>query len=337
MISNNAGFYKVSLCFLWFCFFGNPISMKLLANELSYPYKSLEKKSQELSKIAAKNLVQIWIKEKPKVSPSKTRQKTSSLFRFPKGYFQRPKGPFSGILLDKAGYVITSLYNVFDAKEIFILFFNGSKRKAKLLGFDLSKDLALLKTNGSIDFVPYPLSLPKKEPELGDFLFLYGKPYRIFQPSISIGILGAKNRWIEPFLEMNGKIDFGNNGGVVFNIYGEFVGMACRVSHDRLSSPMGQNSGIGFVLSSQSIVQILPHLKKGKKLYTLPLPSLGILFGPSKPMKSRGLEVRDVFPSTPAFRSGVQKGDFLIYLENTEIFTLTQVYQVLKKKPKAIS
>ena len=296
------------------------------------PYRALSKVAQRVQKKASPWLVRIWVQRKKTRASGPLRKGPVPLFSFPPEYFQRPAGPVTGVILGAEGWVLTSAYNVWGAQALEVELFDGSSFPAKIVGSDMGLDLALLKLKLKAPQLARKniTSLPKRVPrklEVGDFVFVVGRSQRLSRVSISFGIVG---RIGDPSIFVAAKANYGNTGGLVLNMYGDPIGMVHLISHDRLSNPTGQNSGVCHVLPLEKIHQVIPQLVKGKHLHYLSIPPFGAVFALSRPQKGPGLEVRQVVVGTPAWRGGLKKGDFLWELDGVPIYTFAQVFHILK-------
>src|SRR5436853_2478600 len=102
-------------------------------------------------------------------------ESSSSPFGFPQQ--QRGTATGSGFVLDKQGYVLTNAHVVNGGSNIQVHFGHGSSVGAKLIGKDLSTDLALLKVNpGKVKLDPLPLGDSSKL-SVGDPAVAIGNPF----------------------------------------------------------------------------------------------------------------------------------------------------------------
>ena len=71
-----------------------------------------------------------------------------------RGYFKRPKGSVTGLLVDRRGYILTSNYNLLGTiRSIAVRLPSGEERKAKVVARDQLDDLALIKVDGDAELV----------------------------------------------------------------------------------------------------------------------------------------------------------------------------------------
>ena len=181
-------------------------------------------------------------------------------------YKDQAKRISSGIILDKAGHIITVAKPLDDFVKILVQVESGKKYGAVLLGTDLHTNLAVLK-----------ISAPNLKPvergysdrlRLGAFLIVVGNPYGL-KKSVSVGIVSGLNRtvllegcksWQTGIIQTTAPINPGDAGGLVVDSKGRFVGMA--------SSTLARTCGfaasqIGFI--AEKLKKLLHLIYQGPK------------------------------------------------------------------------
>ena len=93
----------------------------------------------------------------------------------------------SGFIISKDGFIITNNHVISDADEINVSLNDGSKYKAKVVGFDKKTDIALLKINSGKDLKPAKFGDSNKA-RIGDWIIVVGNPYGL-GASVSVGIV----------------------------------------------------------------------------------------------------------------------------------------------------
>ena len=150
----------------------------------------------------------------------------------------------SGFVIDPSGIVITNNHVVGDANDIVVIFTDGRKLKAKVIGKDPKVDVAVLKVESD-----KPLKTVKfgdsDKMRVGDGVMAVGNPFGLGE-TVTAGIISARNRNIDSgpyddFLQTDASINKGNSGGPLFNMQGEVIGI-----NTAILSPSGGSIGIGF-------------------------------------------------------------------------------------------
>jgi serine protease Do len=166
----------------------------------------------------------------------------------------------SGFVIDPSGIVITNNHVIADASEVTVIFTDGQKLKAEVLGKDQKVDVAVLKVKPE-----KPLKAVKfgdsDKARVGDWVLAVGNPFGL-GGSVTAGIISARNRNIESgpydnYIQTDASINKGNSGGPLFNMDGEVIGI-----NTAILSPSGGSVGIGFATPSNTVQPIIEQLQK---------------------------------------------------------------------------
>jgi len=231
----------------------------------------------------------------------------------------------SGFIIDPAGFVVTNNHVVEDAQKVTVIFQDGSKHEAKIVGRDTKTDLALLKISTDKP-LPYVNWGDSNAAQVGDWVIAVGNPFGL-GGTVSAGIISARGRDIhsgpyDDFLQIDAPINRGNSGGPTFNLSGEVIGI-----NTAIYSPSGGSVGIGFAIPSSLARPVIEQLKaKGK----VSRGWLGVQIQELTPAiaKSLGLPndhgalVADVNAGSPAEKAGIKQGDVILEFNGHEIVKL---------------
>lgn len=241
-------------------------------------------------------------------------------------YYNRPKGPTSGTVIDEGGFILTSYFNVSGKiRRIVVTAWDGKEHEAELLGFDQARDVALLR----IDRKDLPVLPAAKEVRQGDFVAIVGRSPDKQTPTINHGILSATSRHRGTAVQTDAELNYGNVGGPLVNLRGELVGVT---SHIRPREPWGQSGGVGFATKLSEIRKILPDLKEKKQIVEAKQPWLGISPGEGT-AEVEGVEVGQVVPGSPAEKAGLQVGDVIVEFDGAKVKEFDDLRQkVLEKR-----
>ncbi|WP_420839978.1 Do family serine endopeptidase [Allorhizobium sonneratiae] len=165
----------------------------------------------------------------------------------------------SGFVIDPAGYIVTNNHVIENADDIEVIFSDGTKLKAKLVGTDTKTDLSVLKVDS-----PEPLKAVKfgdsRKMRIGDWVMAIGNPFGL-GGSVTLGIVSARGRNInagpyDNFIQTDAAINKGNSGGPLFNMQGEVIGI-----NTAIISPSGGSIGIGFAVPTELAQNVIEQLK----------------------------------------------------------------------------
>ena len=158
-------------------------------------------------------------------------------------------------MIDSAGIVITNNHVVADANEITVIFTDGRKLKAEVIGKDPKVDVAVLRVKPD-----KPLKAVKfgdsDKMRVGDWVMAVGNPFGL-GGTVTAGIVSARNRNIDSgpydnYIQTDASINKGNSGGPLFNMDGEVIGI-----NTAILSPSGGSVGIGFATPSATVEPII--------------------------------------------------------------------------------
>ena len=242
----------------------------------------------------------------------------------------------SGFVIDPDGIVVTNNHVIADADEITVVFNDGSKLKAELVGKDAKTDLAVLKVKPD-----KPLKSVKfgnsDRVRLGEWVVAIGNPFSL-GGSVTAGIISARNRDInsgpyDNYIQTDAAINRGNSGGPLFNLEGEVIGV-----NTAIISPSGGSIGIGFAVPANTAMVVIDQLREFKEVRRGWLgvriqqvtddiaESLNI-----KPV--RGALVAGVDDKGPAKPAGIEAGDVIVKFDGKEIREMRDLPKIVGDTP----
>ncbi|MFQ5794959.1 MAG: trypsin-like peptidase domain-containing protein [Candidatus Bipolaricaulia bacterium] len=180
----------------------------------------------------------------------------------------------SGFVIQFGGrkYVLTNQHVVADADKITVIFPNGKRYDAEVIGSDADVDLAVLELRqglfgASLDNLPTALSLGDSDGAIiGEWAIAIGNPEGLFS-TVTVGVVSALHRDIpkpngnglyRDMIQTDAAINPGNSGGPLVNAHAEVIGINAAIQRagDR-GIPL---EGLNFAISINSAKQILPQL-----------------------------------------------------------------------------
>jgi serine protease Do len=161
------------------------------------------------------------------------------------------EGHGSGVIVSEDGYIVTNYHVVAGSKNIEVIFNDDTKISAKVIKFNSTADLALIKVEKS-GLKALPLS-DTKEPEIGIDVWAIGTPNNLdLGQTLSKGIIsGIRKANDMSYIQTDVKISPGNSGGALINRKGEVYGIVS-------SKLIGFGTeGVGFAISAYQIFEKL--------------------------------------------------------------------------------
>ena len=242
----------------------------------------------------------------------------------------------SGFVIDAAGVVVTNNHVIADANEITVIFNDGQRLKAEVVGRDSKVDIAVLRVKPE-----KPLKAVKfgdsDKIRVGDWVMAVGNPFGL-GGTVTVGILSARNRNInsgpyDDYLQTDASINKGNSGGPLFNLQGDVIGV-----NTAILSPSGGSVGIGFA-SPASIVkplvdQLLQYGETRRGWLGVRIQQVDDQIAESLGLgRARGALVAGIDDKGPAKPAGIQSGDVIVRFDGQEVRNSTDLPRIVAATP----
>ncbi|MCO5179762.1 MAG: trypsin-like peptidase domain-containing protein [Anaerolineae bacterium] len=232
-------------------------------------------------------------------------------------------GTGSGFVYDNEGHIITNNHVVTGASGLEVVFPDGERRAAEVIGADVDSDLAVIKIENLPDGVlPIPLG-DSNDIQVGQFAVAIGNPFGE-AGSLSLGIISGLGRTLTSdriaegggryslpkVIQTDAAINPGNSGGPLLNLAGEVIGV-----NSAIRTSTGTNSGVGFSIPVNAVSRVIPSLiAEGVYHY----PFIGIRMTPLDLAaqeelglsQASGAYVTDITPGSPADKAGLIASGF---------------------------
>ncbi|MGI8921431.1 MAG: S1C family serine protease [Solirubrobacteraceae bacterium] len=266
---------------------------------------------------AALTAKQIYQRDAPGVVQIKAQivQQVQSPFGFSNQ--QQSQATGSGFVVNRNGDILTNAHVIEGADNITVQFENNVTKLAKVVGKDVSDDLALIKVNPS-GLTLDPLVLGDSTlAQVGDPVVAIGNPFGLDR-TLTTGVVSAIQRQIQApnsfsishVIQTDAAINPGNSGGPLINSSGEVIGVTSQIRTS--DSGGGGNVGIGFAEPINTAKQVIPQLEKNGTVMHAYLGIQGTDLDPSLAqlhLPASGVLVQQVVPGGPADRAGIRGGD----------------------------
>lgn len=243
-------------------------------------------------------------------------------------------GVGSGFIIDEDGYILTNAHVVQGSREIKVALEDGRIFPAQVRGMDTIKDMAVIKIEAS--GLPVPEMADSSNLKIGQMAIAIGSPLGLMGgPTVTAGVISALNRsiqtevtFMEELIQTDAAINPGNSGGPLINSKGAVVGVNSAII------PFAQ--GIGFAVPIQPALLIAEELMEYGEIRR-PWISINAVDVNPKLVAyynlptDKGVVVTNVVPGSEADRSGIEVGDILIGIDDTEINNIRDLIKVINK------
>jgi putative serine protease PepD len=253
-------------------------------------------------------------------------------------------GTGSGFFLDSSGHILTNNHVISLAAtsgaSIQVKLANGKNYGAKLVGRDVSYDLAVIKI--AVSDAPALQLGDSDKIQVGDGVIAIGSPLGL-TGTVTSGIISAKNRPVTSgggtressfinALQTDAAINPGNSGGPLVDLSGAVVGINSAIA--TTGSGFGGQSGsigLGFAIPINQARKTADQLiKNGSSTYPIMGVSLDIRFsGVGAKIPD---EVGSVSPGGPADRAGIKPGDIIIEIDGKAVATADEAIITVRSR-----
>ena len=238
------------------------------------------------------------------------------------GVGQVQSGAGSGVIMSEDGYILTCAHVISGAANIIVTIDNVDYT-AKLIGEDSESDIAVVKIDAA-GLVPAVMA-DSDRLVVGEEVVAVGNPLGELGGTVTNGIVSALNRNVVvedtemTLIQTNASVSPGNSGGGLFNMAGELIGIVNAKSADE------DAEGLGFAIPVNTVLQVAGDLIENG--YVSGRPALGVTvleiadaetasyYG----VNAYGVYVADVTKGGGADKAGVQVGDRIVAINNTEV------------------
>lgn len=231
----------------------------------------------------------------------------------------KKEGEGSGFIIDKEGYILTASHVVSEADQLQVTLFDRKMFRGRVVGYDKSTDIALIKIDAPFDLPVLPLGDSQKL-RPGDWVMTIGSPFGL-ELTVTIGIVSAKSRSLgrspyDEYIQIDAPVNPGSSGGPLINNQGEVVGINAAI--------IAKGQGLGFSVPINLAKTYLPQLKeKGRIVRSW----MGIVVQnitlPKKEMLElnfdQGSLVMNVILESPAEKAGIMPNDVIIEFDGKPV------------------
>ena len=224
----------------------------------------------------------------------------------------------SGLIIDRAGEILTNAHVVDGAASVTVTLDNGTKVNARTVGLDSVLDVALLRVDPAS---PLPVAQlgDSSTVKVGDEVVAIGNPLGLDQ-TMTKGIVSGLNRTLpgvsdEPMVQTDAPINPGNSGGPLVDRCGRVIGINTLISEDAQS--------IGFAIPINAARAVMRDLREGGRVVRAWLGMQGRAIEPGlanivRMPLTAGYLVEIVYDGSPAEQAGIRGGTLAVVVQGDE-------------------
>ena len=240
----------------------------------------------------------------------------------------------TGVIFTEDGYILTNAHVIAGGSECYVVLDTGENHRARLLGLDEEKDLAVIK----IDATGLPAAEFGDSDALtvGDPVYAIGNPLGVeLRGTLTDGIVSAINRDVYvdgvtmTLIQTNAALNNGNSGGPLINVYGQVVGINTMKMG---SSSTTSVEGLGFAIPIASTAYMINDLIAYGEVHGEVVIGISVQIAPViLDSGETALRVMDVTPGGPGDEAGIQKGDLIVAADGEALTKSTDLLRVRRR------
>jgi serine protease Do len=241
----------------------------------------------------------------------------------------------SGVIVSPDGYIVTNNHVVERSTDIKVTLADKREYKAKIVGSDVSTDIAVLKI--SVEKLPFIVFGNSDSVRVGEWVLAVGNPFNL-ESTVTAGIVSAKGRninilgggsSIESFIQTDAAVNPGNSGGALVNSLGELIGI-----NTAIITESGSYEGYSFAVPSNLVQKVVRDLREFGVVQRAFL-GVGIqdldndLAKEAELPNAEGVFVNRVNANGGAEDAGLNVGDVIIGMNNIRIKSTPELQEYI--------
>ena len=240
----------------------------------------------------------------------------------------------SGVIISSQGYIITNYHVISQAAEITVELSDGRVAIAKVIGYDIETDLAVLKV--ILNNLPALLLNANVDIQVGDVTLAIGHPFGVRQ-SVTMGIVSATGRHYlgvseyEAYIQTDTALNHGNSGGALVNSRGDLLGITTS------GLTKGSIAGVGFAIPVSLAMNVIEQIIfQGRVIRGwLGFSGSPIVSAPGGETFDKGAYlVQGVTTGGPVDLAGIKVDDVIVSVNNKPLGTVVEFHnQIAESKP----
>ncbi len=242
----------------------------------------------------------------------------------------------TGFIISPDGYVVTNHHVIDGAQAVKVILHDDEEYEAKIVGYESTNDLALLKIEG--DELPYVRLGSSAKLHVGDQVVAIGNALGTFSSSLTVGYVSGVDRIVDTdgavmnMVQTDVAINSGNSGGPLFNMAGEVVGITTAKFSGQTETGVSIE-GLGFAIPIDDVIGMIDDLKQFgyvtgayMGVYVRDVDTNAQYYG-----LPAGTYIESTMPGLAADRGGILAGDIVVELGGYDVTSVSDLTRVLRK------
>jgi len=245
----------------------------------------------------------------------------------------------SGAIVSPSGWMLTNSHVVGGLKQFDVRTGDGRHYRAKVLGRDVSGDLAVLQLElKPKETVP---CLEIGDPEtlhVGDYALAVGNPFAegLFDqnPTFTFGVISALDQIIDTdadTIATDAAVNPGNSGGPLIDMAGKLVGINGQIA---TRWGLRSNTGLGYAISARQIRLWLPRLARANGGDVSHGRLSGVEFDAKDEADWTVPKIADIVHGSLAEKAGLKLGDRIARFDGRAVTSAVQLSQAMHIYPQ---
>ncbi len=245
----------------------------------------------------------------------------------------------SGFVISEDGYILTNYHVIKGVSNITVFFSDDTSYDATVVGDEEDNDIAVLKIDAK-GLKPIVLG-DSSSITVGENVYAIGNPLGELTFTLTGGLVSAKDRSVTNsdgtainMIQTDTAINSGNSGGPLFDQYGQVIGVvSAKLSGSGNSTASVE--GLGFAIPVNDVREMVTSIIENG--YVAGKANLGVITGNvsatglSTNNDSAGCQVLAVLDDSCAETSGLQQGDIITKVDDTEIASASELGSALRE------
>ena len=245
----------------------------------------------------------------------------------------------SGAIVSPDGWMVTNSHVVGRGKQFDVRTGDGRHYRAKLLGRDVSGDLAVLQLELKPKETVPCLEIGDSEAlHVGDLALAVGNPFGegLFDesPTFTLGVISALNQIIDTdadTIATDAAVNPGNSGGPLIDMAGKVVGINGQIA---TRWGLRSNTGLGYAISARQIRLWLPRLARANGGDVSHGRLSGVEFETTDESDWTVPKIADIVHDSPPEKAGLKVGDRFSKFDGRPVTSAVQLSQALHIYPQ---